>query len=95
MEGIELLRLKNDKAMRQELWMGWLPQEMLKLSEELSFVDKILSDERFFEPFRERFNTRTERPTVPVEVYVRLMYLKARYGLGYETLVKEVSDSIS
>jgi IS5 family transposase len=95
MEGIELLRLKNDKAMRQELWMGWLPQEMLRLSEELSFVDKILSDERFFEPFRERFNTRTGRPTVPVEVYVRLMYLKARYGLGYETLVKEVSDSIS
>ena len=50
MEGIELLRLKNDKAMRQELWMGWLPQEMLKLSEELSFVDKILSDERFLSP---------------------------------------------
>jgi len=95
MEGIELLRLKNDKTMQQELWMSWLPQEMLRLSEELSFVDKILSDERFFEPFRERFNTRTGRPTVPVEVYVRLMYLKARYGLGYETLVKEVSDSIS
>jgi len=95
MEGIELLKLKNDKAMQRELWMGWLPEEMLKLGEELSFIDKVLSDEKFFEPFREKFNTRIGRPTVPVEVYVRLMYLKTRYGLGYETLVKEVSDSIS
>jgi len=26
------------------------------------------------------------RPTVPIETYLRLMYLKHRYGLGYETL---------
>jgi len=31
---------------------------------------------------------------VPVETYLRLMYLKHRYGLGYETLVREVTDSL-
>jgi IS5 family transposase len=30
-----------------------------------------------------------------METYLRLMYLKHRYSLGYETLVKEVSDSLS
>jgi transposase, IS5 family len=32
---------------------------------------------------------------VPVDTLLRLLYLKHRYGLGYETLCKEVSDSIS
>lgn len=34
------------------------------------------------------------RPSVPVDTYLRLMYLKFRYGFGYEVLVDEVSDSI-
>jgi IS5 family transposase len=29
-----------------------------------------------------------------MEVYLRLMFLKFRYRLGYETLCREVSDSI-
>lgn len=45
-------------------------------------------------PFIEKFNTIIGRPTVPVETYLRLMYLKFRYQFGYEVLVKEVSDSI-
>ncbi|MBC7348174.1 MAG: transposase, partial [Clostridia bacterium] len=71
-----------------------LPKELFGLSEELAKVDALLDDPRFMEPFLERFNTKVGRPTVPVEIYLRLMYLKHRYGLGYETLVKEVSDSI-
>ena len=34
------------------------------------------------------------RPTIPLETYVRLMVLKARYRWGYRSLVAEVSDSI-
>jgi transposase, IS5 family len=37
----------------------------------------------------------TRASTIPVETYVRLMYLKHRYGLGYETLCKEVADSFT
>jgi IS5 family transposase len=65
------------------------------MSEELAEVDRILDDERFFAPFRERFYTRVGRPTIPVATYLRIMYLKRRYKLGYETLVKEVKDSFT
>jgi IS5 family transposase len=64
------------------------------MSEELAKIDRILSDERFFAPFRERFYTRVGRPTTPVATYLRMMCLKRRHKLSYETLVKEVSDSI-
>lgn len=65
------------------------------MSDELTKIDWLLNDERFFASFLEKFNTRIGRPTVPVATYVRLMYLKRRYQLGYETLVKEVTDSFS
>jgi IS5 family transposase len=34
------------------------------------------------------------RPSIPIERYVRLMVIKTRTGWGYETLVREVSDSL-
>ena len=34
------------------------------------------------------------RPSIPMETYVRLMVVKQRAGWGYETLVREVSDSL-
>lgn len=30
-----------------------------------------------------------------MEIYLRLMFLKFRYRLGYESLCREVSDSIT
>jgi len=35
------------------------------------------------------------RPSIPMEVYLRMMFLKFQYKLGYESLCREVSDSIS
>ena len=46
-----------------------------------------LNYEKFFILYQERFNTSIGRPTVPVQTYIRMMYLKLRYTLGYETLV--------
>ena len=37
---------------------------------------------------------RSGGPTVPMDRFVRLMIVKARSGWGYETLVREVSDSL-
>lgn len=34
------------------------------------------------------------RPSIPMDRLVRLMVIKARSGWGYETLVREVSDSL-
>ncbi|MBO8170119.1 MAG: ISNCY family transposase [Thermoanaerobacteraceae bacterium] len=87
-----MLVLRNGQM---TLWEQVLPQEVQILSDELRTVDEYLDDPRFFEPYLRRFNTRIGRPTIKVETYIRLMYLKFRYQLGYETLVKEVADSIS
>ncbi|MDI6814279.1 MAG: ISNCY family transposase [Desulfitobacteriaceae bacterium] len=87
-----MLTLYNDRQL--SFAEASLPKELLGLSEELAKVDALLDDPHFMEPFLKRFDTRIGRPTVPVETYLRLMYLKHRYNLGYETLVKEVSDSI-
>jgi IS5 family transposase len=78
-----------------DLWDSILPDELRKLPEELARVDELLRDPRFMEPFLRGFNETMGRPTVPVATYLRLMYLKFRYKLGYETLVAEVSDSLS
>ena len=66
-----------------------------EMKEELTEIDRILDDERFFAPFRKKFYSRVGRPTIPVAVYLRMMYLKHRYHLGYESLVKEVKDSFT
>lgn len=87
-----MLRLSQDQP---SLWESVLPPELFQMSEELADVDRILSDERFFAPFRKRFYTRVGRPTIPVATYLRMMYLKRRYKVGYETLVKEVKDSFT
>jgi IS5 family transposase len=65
------------------------------MNEELTRVDTLFDDERFFAPFRERFGTRMGRPTTAVATYLGMMYLKHRYQLGYEVLVKEVKDSFA
>jgi len=86
-----MLRLDNDQP---DLWDSILPEHMRKFSDELTFVDEQLQDERFMQPFIQRFSTKIGRPTVPIATYLRLMYLKSRYQMGYELLVKEVNDSI-
>lgn len=86
-----MLRLRQPQ---ESLWDELLPPQARTLSEELATVDAWLADERCFEPYRQRFHTRIGRPTVPVETFLRLMYLKHRYKLGYETLVREVADSL-
>lgn len=77
------------------LWDAILPAECLVLPGELAVVDLLLDDERFFEPFRAHFSDLWGRPSIPIETYLRMMFLKHRYGLGYEPLCAEVSDSIA
>jgi transposase, IS5 family len=77
------------------LWEAVLPPELLKLPEELARVDALLDDPAFFTPFVPFFDPRIGRPSTPMEAYLRLMFLKFRYRLGYESLCREVSDSIT
>jgi IS5 family transposase len=77
------------------LWEAVLPAELLKLPDELARVDGLLDDRVFFAPFVPFFDPRVGRPSTPMETYLRLMFLKFRYRLGYESLCREVSDSIT
>ncbi len=72
-----------------------LPAGMRVLSGELAEIDALLDDERFFVPFRRFFDPTEGRPSIPIETYLRLMFLKHRYQLGYEKLCDEVTDSLS
>lgn len=77
------------------LWESLLPEEVLRLPVELSRVDALLDDPAFFAPFVPFFSLTAGRPSTPVECYLRMMFLKFRYRLGFESLCAEVSDSIT
>lgn len=82
-------------CVRPTLWEALLPAEALVMPAELEAVDALLDDRRFFEPFRRFFDPVFGRPSIPMETYLRLMFLKYRYRLGYETLCVEVTDSLT
>jgi len=77
------------------LWEAILPEMCLGLPAELEAVDRLLDDPAFFVPFEVHFHAALGRPSVPIETYLRLMFLKYRYRLGFEPLCREVADSIS
>src|SRR4030088_2792950 len=93
-EGFEaiVIRTVSDQV---SLWEAVLPPELLKLPDELARIDELLDDPVFFLQWEPFFDPRIGRPSTPMETCLRLMFLKFRYRLGYESLCREVSDSIS
>jgi transposase, IS5 family len=59
------------------LWESLLPPQACRPPEELERVDAMLDDTVLFGPF---FDPRIGRPSTPMETYLRLMFLKFRYG---------------
>jgi IS5 family transposase len=76
-------------------WDALLPPKVRRLPDEFARIDAYLDDERFITPWRALFSARLGRPSLPVQTLLRLLYLKHRYQLGYESLCREVADSIS
>src|SRR6476469_8967413 len=93
-EGIEAIvfRTVGDQV---SLWEAVPPAELLELPDELARVDGLLDDPVFFAPFVVFFDPWIGRPSTPMETYLLLMFLKFRYRLRYESLCREVSDSIT
>jgi transposase, IS5 family len=87
-----MLRTTNPQ---HSLWEAILPDACLGLPAELARVDHLLDDPALWEPFRAHFDPVVGRPSIPIETYLRMMFLKFRYRLGYELLCREVADSIS
>jgi len=95
-----MLRLQGGQV--ESLWDEVLPEKLRELPDDLARIDALLRDEGLLSPIEAHWQREAEtrgrsakghgRPTMPMQTYVRLMLLKHRYGWGYETLVREVSD---
>ena len=81
----------------ESLWDEVLPVEVRELPDDLERLDRVLSDEALLIPVAEAWALgalERGRPSIPIATFVRLMVVKHRTGWGYETLVREVSDSL-
>jgi transposase, IS5 family len=93
--GCRVLRLVGVQV--ESLFDEALPVEVRELPEDLARLDGLLSDPALLAPIAERWETEARergRPTIAMALFVRLMVIKQRTGWGYETLVREVSDSL-
>jgi transposase, IS5 family len=81
----------------ESLWDEVLPIEVRELPDDLARLDRVLADEMLLWPIAKAWqDTARERgrPSIAIATFVRLMVVKQRTGWGYETLVREVSDSL-
>ncbi|MCA1697365.1 MAG: transposase [Actinobacteria bacterium] len=90
-----MLRLSSGQV--ESLFDEALPVEVCELPEDLAALDALLSDPALLAPIERAWRAAARdhgRPTVAMAMFVRLMVVKQRTGWGYETLVREVSDSL-
>jgi transposase, IS5 family len=72
-----------------------IPECPMGLPGDIGEIDELLDDPRFFEPFGAFFDPTLGRPSIPMETYLPMMFLKYRYRLGFEPLCAEVADSLA
>jgi transposase, IS5 family len=90
-----MLRLVGEQV--ESLFDEALPVGVRELPDDLARLDVLLSDPVLLAPIEQRWAAAARergRPTIAMALFVRLMVVKQRTGWGYETLVREVSDSL-
>jgi IS5 family transposase len=73
---------------------GFIDPSLFHLDEELTRVDEFLMERMFLKPFEAVFDETMGRPGTAVDVYLRMMYLKFRWGLSYEEVEAEVRERL-
>jgi len=73
---------------------SFIDPSLYELDEELRKVDKLLSQTNLLKPFEEVFDKSMGRPGTAVGIYLRMMYLKFRWGLSYEEVEREVRERL-
>jgi transposase, IS5 family len=73
---------------------GFIDASLYELDDELKQVDDLLSNTQLLKPFEEAFDPTLGRPGTAVGVYLRMMYLKFRWGLSYEEVEREVRERL-
>src|ERR687892_2112445 len=90
-----MLTLQGEQV--ESLWDEVLPIEARELPDDLARLDRVLSDPALLGPVAAAWAGSARergRPSIAIATFVRLMVVKQRTGWGYETLVREVSDSL-
>lgn len=90
-----MLRFRQEQANQLTLFDVLLPIEVRELPDDLAKLDRWLDDERFFQPFRDKYHERLGRPSIPAETYLRLVALKHQHGLSDRQLCIAVRDRLS
>jgi IS5 family transposase len=81
----------------ESLWDEVLPTEVRELPDDLARLDRVLCDPALLSPIQLAWEQAARgygRPSIAMATFVRLMVVKQRTGWGYETLMREVSDSL-
>lgn len=73
---------------------GFIDSSLYELDEELKKIEELLSHPQLLKPFEEVFDESLGRPGTPVGIYLRMMYLKFRWGLSYEEVEREVRERL-
>ena len=73
---------------------GFIDSSLFELDNELKRVDALLSQKEFLRPFEDVFSETMGRPGTPIPVYLRMQFLKYRFGLSYEEVEREVTERI-
>jgi IS5 family transposase len=90
-----MLRLSGGQV--ESLFDLGLPIEVRELPADLAALDELLADPVLLAPIEQAWEQSARgfgRPSIAMDCFVRLMIIKQRSGWGYETLVREVSDSL-
>jgi IS5 family transposase len=73
---------------------GFIDASLYELDDELKKADELLSNTQLLKPFEEVFDEAVGRPGTPAGIYLRMMYLKFRWGLSYEEVEREVRERL-
>jgi transposase, IS5 family len=97
-----MLRMSGGQV--ESLWDEVLPVQAQELPQDLAQLDELLIDPALLAPIQAHWQREADavgrtsachgRPTISMQTYMRLMVVKHRTGWGYETLMREVSDSL-
>jgi IS5 family transposase len=86
--------MRGQSSQQLSFGEGFIDPQLFELDAELKHVDHLLSEREFLKPFEAVFDPTMGRPGTAVDVYLRMMYLKFRWGLSYEEVETEVRERL-
>jgi len=86
--------MRGQTSQQMSFGDGFIDSSLFELDNELKRVDALLSQKEFLTPFEDVFSETMGRPGTPIPVYLRMQFLKYRYGLSYEEVEREVTERI-